>query len=97
MIYCTEPNPGETLNSGVMKDLTGGEQIVYRMLFSNQFDEYIPQFKVHIMTNDLPKIDGTDEGVKRRVRVLPYVSKFVTTDDEVDESEYIFKFPNNDR
>ena len=91
MIYCTEPNPGETLNSGVMKDLTGGEQIVYRMLFSNQFDEYIPQFKVHIMTNDLPKIDGTDEGVKRRVRVLPYVSKFVTTDDEVDKSEYIFK------
>ena len=28
------------------------------------FDEYIQQFKVHIMTNDLPKIDGTDEGVR---------------------------------
>ena len=91
LIYCTEPNPGETLNSGVMKDLTGGELIVYRMLFSNQFDEYIPQFKVHIMTNDLPKIDGTDEGVKRRVRVLPYVSKFVTSDNEVNEEQYVFK------
>jgi phage/plasmid-associated DNA primase len=91
IIYCTEPNPGETLNSGVMKDLTGGEQIVYRMLFSNQFDEYIPQFKVHIMTNDLPKIDGTDEGVKRRVRVLPYVSKFVPHDQDTNHSQFIFK------
>lgn len=91
LIYCTEPNPGETMNSGVMKDLTGGELIVYRMLFSNQFDEYIPQFKVHIMTNDLPKIDGTDEGVKRRVRVLPYISKFVTSDYEVDQEHFVFK------
>jgi phage/plasmid-associated DNA primase len=50
------------------------------------------------MTNDLPKIDGTDEGVKRRVRVLPYVSKFVTSDNEVNdepreryEEQYVFK------
>jgi putative DNA primase/helicase len=70
-----------------MKDLTGGELIVYRMLFSYQFDEYIPQFKVHIMTNDSPKIDGTDEGVKRRSRVLPYISKFVTSDYEVDQQQ----------
>ena len=70
-----------------MKDLTGGELIVYRMLFSNQFDEYIPQFKVNIMKNDSPKIDGTDEGVKRRSRVLPYISKFVTSDYEVDQQQ----------
>jgi hypothetical protein len=76
LLYCTEPNPGETLNSGVLKDITGGEQIVYRLLFSNTYDQYLPQFKIHIMTNDLPKIDGTDEGVKRRIRVVPYVSTF---------------------
>ena len=88
MLYCTEPNYGETINSGIMKDLTGGERIVYRMLFSNHFDQYIPQFKIHVMTNDLPQIDGTDEGVKRRARVLPYVSKFVTDASDVNETGY---------
>lgn len=88
MLYCTEPNYGETINSGIMKDLTGGERIVYRMLFSNHFDQYIPQFKIHVMTNDLPQIDGTDEGVKRRARVLPYVSKFVTDPNDVNETGY---------
>lgn len=43
------------------------------------------------MNNDLPKIDGTNEGVKQRVRVLPYVSKFVTFDNEVNEEQHVFK------
>ena len=90
ILYCTEPNPGETINAGVMKDLTGGEIIVYRTLFSNHFDQYIPQFKVHVMTNDLPQIDGTDEGVKRRARVLPYISKFTDNVENVDINNYVF-------
>jgi len=89
LLYCTEPNPTETLNSGTMKDLTGGEQVVYRLLFSNIFDQYIPQWKLHIMTNDLPTIDGTDEGVKRRVRVFPYISTFVEKED-VNESKHMY-------
>jgi phage/plasmid-associated DNA primase len=90
LLYCTEPNPGETINAGVMKDLTGGEFINYRLLFSNHFDEYIPQFKIHVMTNDLPQIDGTDEGVKRRARVLQYISKFTTNHLEINPQRNIF-------
>ena len=105
LLYCTEPNPGETINAGVMKDLTGGEFINYRLLFSNHFDEYIPQFKIHVMTNDLPQIDGTDEGVKRRARVLPYISKFTTNYNEIDHNKNVFladteityKFRNDDQ
>ena len=91
-LYCTEPNPGETLNSGVMKDLTGGEQVKYRMLFSNTIVRYMPQFKLHIMTNDLPKIDGADKGVERRVRVLPYVSSFVSKEElGQKKGDYVFE------
>ena len=90
ILYCTEPNPGETINSGIMKDLTGGEIVVYRMLFSNHFDQYVPQFKIHVMTNDLPQIDGTDEGVKRRARVLPYISRFTKKEEEVNEEMNVF-------
>jgi phage/plasmid-associated DNA primase len=90
MLYCSEPNRGETINSGILKAMTGGEAICYRILFSNIFNQYIPQFKIHIMTNDLPQLDGSDEGVKRRIRALPYVSKFVIDETLVDEKNNVY-------
>ena len=76
-LYCTEPNADETINSGIMKDLTGGELLQFRLLFSNNMIKFRPMFKLHLLCNDKPKIDGTDSGNKRRVVVLSYVSRFV--------------------
>lgn len=89
ILYCTEPNAEDVLNSGIMKDLTGGEAIQYRLLFSNEIMEFRPQYKMHIMCNDPPKVDGADSGVVRRVRKLDYVSRFVD-DDMVDETQHMY-------
>jgi len=77
ILYCTEPNTEDTLNSGIMKDLTGGENVSYRLLYSNDVEVFRPQFKMHIMCNDPPKVDGSDEGVKRRIRKIDYIARFV--------------------
>jgi phage/plasmid-associated DNA primase len=60
-----------------LKDLTGGEQIVYRLLFSNAISCYRPMHKLHMICNDKPKLNGGDSGVARRVRVIEYNSQFV--------------------
>jgi phage/plasmid-associated DNA primase len=73
-----------------MKDLTGGEKILYRLLFSNDVHEFRPQFKMHIMCNDPPKVDGADEGVKRRIRKVDYISRFVD-DNDVQEMEFKYR------
>lgn len=85
VLYCTEPNADERLNSGVLKELTGGEVIHYRMLYSNDLHKFRPVYKMHIMCNDVPQLDGADEGVRRRIRKVDYVSRFVDAS-EVDES-----------
>ena len=85
ILYCTEPNADERLNSGVMKELTGGEVIHYRMLYSNDLHRFRPVYKMHIMSNDEPQLDGAVEGVRRRIRKVDYVSRFVDAED-VDES-----------
>lgn len=87
IIYCTEPNVDDKLNSGILKDLSGGELISYRMLYGNDIITYRPQFKIHIMTNDAPRLDGSDQGVARRVRKVDYISRFVLPE-EVDESQH---------
>jgi phage/plasmid-associated DNA primase len=90
ILYCTEPNYDDLLNTGIMKDLTGGEKISYRLLFSNEIQEYRPKFKLHIMCNDAPQVDATDSGVKRRIRKVDYLSQFVD-EINVDETNNMFK------
>lgn len=77
ILYCTEPNDNDRINSGILKDMTGGEEVNYRMLFDNGVKSYRPQYKLHIMCNDTPNIDGRDAGVQRRVRKIDYISQFV--------------------
>jgi phage/plasmid-associated DNA primase len=89
ILYCTEPNADDKLNSGVMKELTGGEMISYRMLFSNDIHKFRPMFKLHIMCNDTPQLDGADQGVKRRVRKIDYVARFVDAE-EADEEHHMY-------
>ena len=85
-LYCSEPNADEELHSGIMKEFTGGEKFIYRMLFANEMCEFRPQFKMHIMCNNTPNINGTDSGVSRRVRRLDYMSMFVQDENDVDEA-----------
>jgi phage/plasmid-associated DNA primase len=90
ILYCTEPNHNDVLNTGIMKDLTGGESVTYRLLFSNVIQRFKPKFKLHIMCNDAPQVDGTDSGVKRRIRKIDYLAKFVD-ESEVDEENGKFQ------
>jgi phage/plasmid-associated DNA primase len=90
ILYTSEPNVQDVLHSGIMKDLTGGEQISYRELYSNDMHVFTPQFKMHVMCNDPPKVDGSDEGVKRRIRKIDYISQFVESA-KVNESIHCYK------
>ena len=91
-LYCTEPNHDEKLHTGILKDLTGGETIQYRNLFSNEVQSFRPCFKLHLMCNDVPYVDGSDSGVKRRIRKIDYISRFVDAQ-EVNTGEH--KYPRD--
>ena len=90
ILYCPEPNADEKLNSGIMKELTGGEEIQYRLLYSNETQKFRPMYKMHTMCNDPPLVEGSDSGGRRRIRKIDYMSRFVD-ESEVDESRRMFK------
>ncbi|MGH1592366.1 DNA primase family protein (plasmid) [Methylobacterium phyllosphaerae] len=62
---------GEDLKEALVKCLTGGEEIKARHLNKNFF-KFTPMFKAAMSGNDLPKIGGTDLGIWRRVRLVPW-------------------------
>ena len=85
-VYLQEPDVKETLNVGEMKEITGNDVIQARALYKEPF-EFVPQFKLIMMCNDLPKIPSNDDGTWRRLEAVPFMSRFVKVED-VDESNH---------
>lgn len=60
---------GENLKENLVKELTGGEMITARDLFSGYMD-FEPVFVAMMSGNGYPRINGIDEGIWRRMAVV---------------------------
>ena len=66
-----EPSQGVHLNEGLLKQLSGGSKVTCRFLYGEEF-EYEPEFKLWLATNHKPIIRGTDVGIWRRIKLIPF-------------------------
>ena len=79
MVRSSEPDEGERLQEGLIKELTGGEPLLVRKLHGD-FIEAHPFFKLTISGNHKPDIRGTDDGIWRRILLVPF-------DQQIPENE----------
>ena len=71
MVSAAELADGRKLNEPLIKDMTGGDKITARYL-NKEFFEFSPAFKLWMYGNHQPKITGTDNGIWRRVLLVPF-------------------------
>jgi P4 family phage/plasmid primase-like protien len=85
-----EPSKDARLNDGVLKELTGGDTLQARSLYSEPIS-FVPQFNLVVCTNTLPEIVTTDDGTWRRIRICNFESKFVDeiTDDNKGDNVFL--------
>ena len=81
-IYMAEPDDREPLNTSRMKQFTGEDDVEARGLFEEQTKFKITG-KIFMLCNAFPAINTMDRGTWRRVRAVPFESKFV--DPNVEE------------
>lgn len=82
LVISSEANEGSRLDEGLLKQLTGGDKIVARHLYASEF-EFNPEFKLWMATNHKPLIRGTDEGIWRRIMLIPFLVQIPA--DKVDK------------
>jgi P4 family phage/plasmid primase-like protien len=83
--FLSEPEDGEKINIGLLKELTGSEEIVARGLYQDAMS-FVMEAKLFLACNELPEIKGEDTALWRRIRVIDFPSRFV--DEPKDTNEY---------
>jgi putative DNA primase/helicase len=68
----SEPEMGQKINTGFLKWITGNDPLKARLLHKNESIEFLPQFKLVLLCNDIPLMDSTDSGTWRRSRILEF-------------------------
>lgn len=74
-VRTNEPNEGSRFDEGLVKQLTGGDIVTARFLYGEEF-QFKSEFKMWIACNYKIVVRGTDKGIWRRMRLIPFEAEF---------------------
>jgi P4 family phage/plasmid primase-like protien len=77
MLVASEPEERDKFQVALLKLITGGDEISCRAMYGKNVLKYRPQFKLWILTNDMPKLSKYDQGIERRMRCVHFPIRFV--------------------
>lgn len=75
LVAAIEMEAGSRMRESLVKSLTGGDAIKVRRM-REDFWSVQPTWKLHVSFNDAPRVNGTDDGIRRRLRIVPWKQSF---------------------
>jgi putative DNA primase/helicase len=70
-VVASESDDGRRLAEATVKRLTGGDRLTARYM-GKDFFEFTPTHQIWLVTNHKPAVRGTDHGIWRRLKLLPF-------------------------
>ena len=75
-VTTTETEQGKRLSEPLIKQITGNDRMTARFLYG-EFFNFVPTFKIFMATNHKPMIKGTDHGIWRRIKLIPFTTRIL--------------------
>lgn len=75
LVTAIECEGGQRLRESFVKSITGGDKVAARRM-KEDFWMLDPTWHVHVSFNDPPTINGTDDGIRRRLKIVPWAARF---------------------
>jgi putative DNA primase/helicase len=72
-VATAETEQGKRLSEHLIKQATGNDQMTARFLYGEHFN-FVPTFKIFMASNHKPVIKGTDHGIWRRIKLIPFTT-----------------------
>lgn len=85
LVTAAETSEARRLNEARVKAVTGGDPVTARFLYT-EFFTYVPTYKIWLSMNALPTVAGVDEGIWRRLRLIPFNVSFKGREDRTLEA-----------
>jgi putative DNA primase/helicase len=70
-VACIETEEGRRMAEALVKELTGGDRVRARRM-REDFWEFVPTHHIWLVSNHKPVITGTDHGIWRRIKLIPF-------------------------
>jgi P4 family phage/plasmid primase-like protien len=77
MLVTSEPDERDRFQINLIKNITGNEEVSFRGMYAKMATKYIPQYKMWVLTNDVPKLSKYDQAIQRRMRCVHFPTRFV--------------------
>ena len=80
IVFIQEPDSGQRINAGILKELSGGDSLYSRGLYQKA-KEFKPQATFALITNHKPAVPADDQALWRRLRICAFPTKFKSNPD----------------
>ncbi|MGW8181482.1 MAG: DNA primase family protein, partial [bacterium] len=71
IVVASELSGNRRFNESLLKDISGGDTIFARRLYRDGY-EFKPTFVLWLFGNEKPRIEGTNDGIWRRILLIPF-------------------------
>lgn len=90
LIISSEMQEGMRLNTSVVKQLCSTDEIQAEKKFKAPF-HFVPSHTLVLYTNHLPKVGANDNGIWRRLVVIPFNAKIEGNSDIKNYADYLYQ------
>ena len=90
LIISSEMEEGMRLNTAMVKQLCSTDEIQAEKKYKAPF-HFVPSHTLVLYTNHLPKVGANDDGIWRRLIVIPFNAKITGDSDIKNYTDYLFE------